>query len=125
MFLGKTRLGKTVNIICKIHGKVEVEPNANGDVYCPKCIVDAVRRGLEDPEKRRQLSEAMKHQSFTCHKPPGTPGFVPPSRPFGETAGIIPLYQETYIRRVPSDLGAMMDAHARIPFHVEDDGEDT
>lgn len=38
--------------------------------------------------------------TVTSHKP-GTPGFVPPPpRPFGESAGVEPPYQETYRRRV-------------------------
>jgi len=42
-------------------------------------------------------------KKVTCRKP-GTPGFEPPPpRPFGEIAGIIPIHQDTYLRRVRTE----------------------
>ena len=38
-----------MNFICAKHGSVEAEPNANLDVFCPRCYQEAVEQFAKDP----------------------------------------------------------------------------
>jgi hypothetical protein len=92
---------------CKTHGEVEFHVDKNKNAWCPLCRQEQFAEFLASEKGKSELSNVMHDlipkKAVTSYKP-GTPGWVPPPpRPFGEAAGIEPLYQEHYIRRVRLD----------------------
>jgi len=59
---------------CSTHGKVNAAPSANGNVYCPRCVQEAIIKYIESQPARPQLSEVMsghfKTVSMGCAVPP-------------------------------------------------------
>ena len=76
-------------IDCWKHGKIEVEPNADGDVFCPACREEKQNRDAEKKElkdKLKRIDRMLPGFSMSCRvKTPSCPicsGEIKPHKRF-------------------------------------------